>query len=111
MFHRATSSVSSNVPSLPAVQNGSTGMIEQFMVSFQRLTGLINGLEAKVDVLNKQLFDLQKRVGHTSARVEDLNKTLLEVLQRERMAMDKFGDIASRFQGGLGSHSADTYME
>lgn len=38
--------------------------------------------------------------------MESLDKTFTEVLKRERMAIEKYSDISSRFQGIQGIHGA-----
>lgn len=90
-----------------AAQSDITRSIEGFTNTTKTLLTAFGDLTRKADVLTAQVDDLQKRVAHTSASVENLNKKFAEVLKRERMAMEKYGDISSRFQGIQGIHRSE----
>lgn len=90
-----------------ATQSDITRSIEDFTNTTKTLLTAFGDLTGKVNVLSAQVDDLQRRVAHTSANVESLDKTFTEVLKRERMAMEKYGDISSRFQGIQGIHRSE----
>ncbi|KAJ5084791.1 hypothetical protein NUU61_009370 [Penicillium alfredii] len=79
--------------------DGVARVMKDFTAIMERVSAQLETFTTKIEKLNGQVDDMQKKVDSTASEVEALDDILSEVLKREQMAMEKFGDIASRFDG------------
>ncbi|CAL5872191.1 uncharacterized protein PFLUO_LOCUS6449 [Penicillium psychrofluorescens] len=85
--------------------------MERFMTTISQYGALSHTVDSKIDGLNTQLGNMEHRLESMKHHLDDVDNKmatldarfnildgyLLEVIKREQVAMEKFGDLASRY--------------